>query len=435
MRTLFLALSLCLCVPSMVRAQESGGDAVAEAVRLRNASDYAGAIALLQAHLRAFPNDGEAIRLLAQTQYWAKDFEGARRTYERALKLHPEDSTLRRLYAQFRKETASSRGWISVVPSFHHDDQPLDRVEVSGEVGTYLQKLTSLALVLSGTQFRLSDTASRSVEAAALTLGFSSEQSGASGSLSGGVVHRAFNSTNDFIGKAVGGVRISPALGARAQIERSAYLYTEASLTTPVMTNAESGFLTLNSSSGWLGELSGQLQQFPDDNSVTTAYAWIMAPLMRTAAQSVHLGYSGAYQNAAELRFQLESPNQNVSPASKNFNFAGRYSPYYTPLDLQTHSVIAALAFGLNTPSVLRLNGSYAVLGSENAPHFQPVALTAPPRTEARLVVTSRDTHPWNARATLEMNSSRSPFLIGAETAHTAFYSSAAAFASWTLKF
>lgn len=428
-------LVLLFLLPAAVRAQESSTDAVAEAVRLRNAPDFAGSIALLQAHLRSFPNDGDAIRLLAQTQYWAQDFAGARRTYERALILHPEDSSLRRQYEQFLAEIARSRGWVSVNPSFHHDDQPLSRFEVNAEAGAYLAPATSLALSLTGTNFRLADTASRSVSSAVIGFSHASAESGASISLSGGALHRSFDSKNDLIGKAAVGFKLSPAVRARLQFERAAYLYTEASLSTSVMTNMESGFLTFNASNGWLGELSAQLQQYPDDNSLTTAYGWFLAPVARTAGQSFHVGYSGAYQNAAELRFQLETPNQKVSPASSNFNFGGRYSPYYTPLDLQTHSLISALALGLNTSSVFRVNGSYAVVGSENSPHFAPVSLTAPPRTEARLNVTSRDTHPWTARATLEFNSTHSPFLIGAEAARTAFYSSAGAFASWTLKF
>ena len=424
-----------LGLPVAARAQESSSDAVAEAVKLRNASDYAASIALLQAHLRAFPNDGEAIRLLAQTQYWAQDFSGAKRTYERALMLHPEDSTLRQQYTQFLAETESPRGWVTISPSLHHDDQPLDRFELNTEVGAYLKPTISIALLLSGMHFQLSDTASRTLSSAMILFSHASPQNGATIALSAGAIHRSFDAANDFTGKAVAGFKVSPVLRARLQLERAEYLYTEASLSTPVMTNTEAGFLALNSSNGWLGEMSLQLQQYPDDNSLTTAYAWFLAPVARSAGQSLHFGYSGAYQNAAELRFQLETPNQSASPASNNFNFAGRYSPYYTPLDLRTHSLISALALGLNTSSIFRLSASYAVVGTEDAPHFDPVALTAPPRTEARLTVTSRDTHPWNARATLELSSARSPFLLGAETSRTAFYSSASAFASWTLKF
>jgi hypothetical protein len=435
-RAVLLCGLVLVSTPRMIAAQETASASVAEANRLRYAGEFDEAIRVLQAHLRAYPDDGEAIRALAQTQYWARDFAGARETYERALKLHPEDSTLRAQYAQFIAETRTQRGWIKFVPAFHHDDQPLDRVQLQAEAGWYMRPGSSIALQLSGTRFRLGDTASRNVETAGVAFLHTDAQSGFTAEISGGVLQRSFDDAAEFIGGGSVSIAMSPAVRLRGSFDRSGYFHTEASLSSPVMTNTAAAFLTLNSSSAWLGEISAQLQQYPDDNSTTTAYAWLLAPIVHSAGQTVHVGYSGAFQDAKELRYELEQKQQSASPASPNFNFAGRYAPYYTPLNLQTHSVIAALAFGMKSPAVLRINGGYAVLGSENSPRFVPVSLTAPPRTEARRAVSQRDTHPWNARATLELNSAgSSPLVLGAETSRTSFYTSLSGFVAWTLKF
>lgn len=438
-RVRFLALFLLImatAVPGRLASQETSSSAVAEAMRLRNAGAFEESIVLLKAHLRAYPNDGDAIRLLAQTQYWVKDLEGAKQTYERALELHPEDVTLRQQYSQMLSETAHPGGWVKVSPAFHHDDQPMDRLEVTGEAGWFVRDATSIGLRVLAMQFSLEDSASRNATSAALTFSGSSRESGLNFEATGGFLQRSFGSGSDLIGSGSLSVPINPPVRLRGVLDRAGYFYTEASLSRAVMTNTAGAYLTLNSSRGWLGEISAQIQQYPDDNSTTTAYAWLLAPVIKSAHSMVHLGYSGAFQNARELRFGLEKPTQAVGPANPNYNFAGRYSPYYTPKDLKTHSVIAALMFGQGGTALLRLNGGYAVNGSENAPHFVPVSLLSPPRTEARLTMVSRDIHPWNARGSVDLNATRNSALtLGAETARTAFYSSVGAFASWMLKF
>lgn len=430
-----LAFAICLW-PVNAPAQEASASSVAEADRLRNAGDYAHAIALLKTHLRSYPNDGDAIRMLAQTQYWSRDFQAARETYERAIRLHPEDITLRAHYQQFLNETRAQRGWVKVQPSFRHDDQPLNRMELQAEAGWFLKPATSLALAVSGARFQLSDTATRSVSSASIALAHVAAESGAAFGMSAGMIRRSFHSGSELIGSVSASGKLSPAVRLRGSVERDGYFYTERSLSTSVMTNAAKVFLSLESKSNILGEVSGQLVQFEDDNATTTAYAWVLVPVVKSQTSTLHVGYSGAYQNTSELRFELEQANQTANPGSASYNFAGRYAPYYTPLDLQTHSVIVALAAGLRGSTIFRLNGGYAVIGSENAPQFVPVAMTGPPRTVVVLTTPSRDTHPWNARATVELNASgNSPFLVGVETARTTFFSSAGAFASWTLKF
>lgn len=423
-------------MPIALRAQESGSGAVAEAVRLRNSGSYSEAIALLKSHLRAYPDDGEAIRLLAQTQYWSKDFAAARETYERAVKLHPEDTTLRAQYSQFLAETATQRGWVKLVPSLRHDDQPINRLELQGEAGWYIRPDASFAVRVTGMRFSLADTASRNAAAATLAFAGSSAESGMRVELAGGILNRSFGTSNEFIGSGALSFRVTPALRLRVVAERAGYFHTESSLSTDVTTNSGGGALSLSSSRGWLAELVAQLQQFHDDNSMTTAFAWVLAPLISSARRTIHIGYSAAIQDARELRFALEDPIQSSNPASASYNFAGRYDPYYTPKDLQTHSVIAAVALGAPGKSVLRINGTYAVLGSENAPRFVPVALTAPPRTVVRMVLDERDIHPWNVRTSIDISSSaKSSLLLGAEIARTGFYSSSSAFAAWTVKF
>ena len=62
--------------PTHAMAQVTQSSAVAEAMSRRDSGDFKGAVAVLQAHLASYPEDGDALRLLAETLYWQKDFAG-----------------------------------------------------------------------------------------------------------------------------------------------------------------------------------------------------------------------------------------------------------------------------------------------------------------------------------------------------------------------
>ena len=206
----------------------------AEAERLRNAGDFAGAAKALRSHLASYPDDGDALRLLAQTLYWQKDLAGSRAAYERALSLHPEDIELRLQYGRMLIETGDgprarevlasvgateSHGradailgtlaywegdlsgadnllnsaiasgdtdpavrrihtdiavmtapWVGVTPAFQHDDQPITRTAVGGEAGWFPSPSTSIKVTAQGLRFALGDTANRNVSLADVTL-------------------------------------------------------------------------------------------------------------------------------------------------------------------------------------------------------------------------------------------------------------------------
>src|SRR5512132_364117 len=103
---LVCATGFITSLPATVAAQvESGTSQREEAVRLRNAGDFAGAVKALRSHLASYPDDGDALRLLAQTLYWRRDFSESRTAYENALSIHPEDTELRLQYGQMLIET------------------------------------------------------------------------------------------------------------------------------------------------------------------------------------------------------------------------------------------------------------------------------------------------------------------------------------------
>jgi hypothetical protein len=104
-RALATLLAATLAFTVMAAAASAQPDPLREAQRLRETGDYAAASRLLQAQVAAHPDDGEAMRLLAQTLYWMRDVAAADRTYRLAIDRHPADHRVRLDYARMLLET------------------------------------------------------------------------------------------------------------------------------------------------------------------------------------------------------------------------------------------------------------------------------------------------------------------------------------------
>src|ERR1043165_6171871 len=97
-------------------------DTIAEARRLRDASDFAGAAALMRPYVASHPDDPGSARFAALMAYWAKDRRTADSIYASALAAHPTDAELRLEYAQFLVETGSRARASDVLAPFEATD-------------------------------------------------------------------------------------------------------------------------------------------------------------------------------------------------------------------------------------------------------------------------------------------------------------------------
>jgi hypothetical protein len=185
------------------------------------------------------------------------------------------------------------------------------------------------------------------------------------------------------------------------------------------MTNTVAASLDVDRQ-GWIGRAAYELQSFPDDNSAITAYAWAMAPLVRSTGAMIQAGYSAAFQDANELRFIRNS-----------VDLKGHYEPYYTPQNTFIHSVIGAFTGHAQNGFVARFGGSYGFRATEDAPSFGIAANGSPfPATF------NRRFHPWSARASVEKALTPTSALSArVEHSKTAFYhvTNAAVELTWRL--
>ena len=367
------------------------------------------------------PVDAKAVSLLGTIAYWEGDYTAARRLFEKALEV---DSSLDDARRQLNEIRWFSAPWIRLAASGLKDDQPMYRFGGGLETGYYLTPLWS-AYLRGGTASLRQDLSESpgwfSIATASGTVGVrgSAPLSHLDMLAEAGFFKRDFPSRVDWTGVAAVGFRPKSFLRLGVQFERQPYLHTAASLASSVMTNAAGASVDLDRK-GWLGKAALQVEAFPDDNSTTRAYAWAMAPVIRSSGFMLQGGYSASYQNAKELRFVERT---GFGPPSGIVGGA-YYSPYYTPRNLLIHSVIGVVTAYDDHGFVARLGGAYGVRATEDAPVF----VTGTNPSSKVLVTYQRNSKPWNVRASVDRPiSTNAAISIRAEHLKTSFYSATTA--------
>jgi uncharacterized protein (TIGR02996 family) len=363
----------------------------------------------------------EAAALLGTLAYWEGDVTGARRHFEAALQANPDHVEARRLLAEILAVTTP---WVRVSSALAHDDQPLDRMGVSVEAGWFATPLTPVTVRVEPRRYDLGDGRTRPFTDAEVQLAHFAPRLRLDTEVAWGVLHRAGegDGATNWKGRASLALRLPGHLRVGARGEWTPYLYTTASLDTPVVVQSGTALVRLDHPRGWLGEAAYQRQRFPDGNIVTSAYAWQLVPLVYRGGGELQVGYSVAAENAAESRFVLTAPGPPFPPGHPRVDAAGRYEPYYTPSDVLTHSVIAAAAARPSSRATIRVGGGYAFRATEQAPAFV-VSAGALQRT-----MVPREFIAWNGRGSIEIAVSRNTTLVArGEAGRSAFYTSSAA--------
>ncbi|MEO7964614.1 MAG: hypothetical protein ABIT38_11990, partial [Gemmatimonadaceae bacterium] len=163
-------------------------------------------------------------------------------------------------------------------------------------------------------------------------------------------------------------------------------------------------------------------QLYDDNNAINTAYAWLLAPVAKGQSGIVQIGYSFAAQDAEHTRWQIAQPVQPYPITDDRVRTNGRYVPYYTPLNLLSHSILGAATTHPTSRVTFHLDGSFAVRATDDAPVIVVVGTTP---ADASLATTTwkRSFNPWTGRGALDIASSSALSLgVAGEVMHTAYY-------------
>ena len=488
---LLVAGSWCLATSAFGQSVVSG--AVVEAQRLRDTGQLTAAVELLQTQLASNPNDGEAARLLAQTLYWLRDLSGARRAYDDALQRHPEDTTLRLEYGRMLVETRAwapaealltplqqldgpraratallgtmaywqgdlSRAqrlfmealsldsnqpeiagslrqirngaapWVRISSNVRHDDQPLDYFGAGIEAGWFATPLVPLTMHFKPKTYRLPGGVVRRAWSAEGMVDSAWPSRHLETQLAAGVLQRDVPDGIEWTGRAALGVRVASAVKLRVRAERAPYLHTPSSLETSVNTDTIAGLVRLDHPRGWLGEVGMEQQYFPDANRIRSQYAWLLMPLSMTERLKLQGGYAFEHSNADESRFEILT--QPYDPSDPRFTTAGHYVPYYTPINLQSHSAVAALSIDRSPRVAIRVSGSYGFRARDDSPVFFVV------NGVVNRFSYRRTYSPWKVGGSLVFPvNQRTTFGVAGEGGRTAFYSWSAVDVFMTFRF
>ena len=491
------AISVALILwmlPASAASQVLTLDTVADAQRLRDNHNFVAAAQVLRVLVAEHPDDGDALRLLAQTLYWLKDFSGARETYEAAIARHPQDTTARLQYARMLAETGdAARARAQLRPLLEITATRADAATLMGLLaywdGDYAgaRNLFVSALQANPDQEEarrplqeirvLSSPWVRAFSAGwhdnqpidGLTLGF--EASWSMRPLTEvtarveptqyrlGALTRTISIAEVGLKHYVAPARLELelALGTvrRTQINGATDWTGRASVGVRLPQHVtlrgrfeRSPYLHTTASldtpvmvrtlagllqlnqRGWTAEAAYQREDYPDNNATDTAYGWMMAPLARQQDALVQAGYAFSYSDADATRFALVSPAQPYPPADPRFSLVGHYAPYYTPNRLLTHAAIGAISLGPTRGVTVRIDGSYAFRATDNAPYFGVVNGLVVPSTYVRTLT------PWRGRGSLDITLRDGLTLTPtAELGRTAFYSSTSAGLQITYRF
>jgi uncharacterized protein (TIGR02996 family) len=481
-------------LPAAAASQVLTLDTVADAQRLRDNHNFVAAAQVLRVLVAEHPDDGDALRLLAQTLYWLKDVSGARETYEVAIVRHPQDTTARLQYARMLAETgdaararallkplieitatradattlmgllaywdgdyAGARNlFVSALeanPDQEEARRPLQDIRVLSSPWVRVfsagwhdnQPLDGLTIgfeaawsmrPLTEVTARVEPTQyrfgdqTRTISVAEVALKHYLAPARLELELAAGTVRRT-----QISGASDWTGRASVGVRLPQHVTLRARVERAAYLHTTASLDTPVMVQTLAgllqlNQGGWTGEAAYQREGYPDNNATQTAYGWMMAPLARQQGAHVQAGYAFSYSDADATRFALVSPTQPYPPGDPRFSLVGRYAPYYTPNHLLTHAAIGAVTLGPTRGVSLHIDGSYAFRATDNAPYFGVVNGLVVPSTYVRTLT------PWRGRGSIDITLHDGLTLTPtAEIGRTAFYSSTSAGLQVTYRF
>jgi hypothetical protein len=443
---LVIALVVLAVAPLASQPPPPAADSIEAARQLRDRGELERAAAMLRRHLAAHPDDVDARWLLAQTLYWQGELEPARAEYERALAGRPGDTLLRLDVARFLVEIGrgqaatrvlaplrATRGalppdlraelarleieaarqsapWVRLGAEAWDDDQPLQGARAELAAGWFPASGVRVALQAAGARLTAGSVEAEVAEYEAL-LAVRRPGSRLEAELAGGISARGAGGAQESIGRLTLGLHLPGETRLRAEGRRWRYLWTVNSLNADLMVDTVEASFGRPAAPDWAGEVGARRDSFPDDNEITSAWAWVLAPVVHRPRGSLRLGYAWQQQDAEETRFTA----------------AGVYDPYYTPEQVVAHSAVVAVALTPEPRWSFYLDGAYAFHARQQAPRRDPLA---------GIVFEERELTPWRAR--LRAQGELSPRLaiqLGAEHERAAFFEITRASAGITVRF
>ena len=148
--------------------------------------------------------------------------------------------------------------------------------------------------------------------------------------------------------------------------ERSPYLDTRRSIDSSLSVTRFSGKLNFQKRE-WSAQLTYLNSSFKDNNTINTAYAWLMVPVWISQISKLHLGYSIAYANADKNSYRpSKTLSQVLSEYNSSYKIAGMYDPYFTPSEMLSNSLLFSFNLDITKAVSFSLSGDVGTATTSN---------------------------------------------------------------------
>ena len=315
------------------------------ALMLFNVEEYSKARELLLVYVNKYPEVAEAETLLGTIDYYLGDFIPAVEHLEKSLELNPTDKNT----AQLLKDVyLITKPWVNVNFAYNHDSQNITRLSPIIEGGIFKSAAFSPSFYLDLQNLSVDSTKSNQINFL-IQNRFLFNKIGLKAKVGVGVNYNTNIQLTDLLWDIVLEQKITKKLSFIGGSRRSAYIYTVASLSNPLLSNKYNLSLEWNKQKSWWAKAGYLAEVFPDANNVQTYYAWALAPAIKFSIFELRLGYAFNYANSKESRFEsVESKEDIINNWQEDEKIEGVYDPYFTPNNQFSNS---ALGIILITPS------------------------------------------------------------------------------------
>jgi tetratricopeptide (TPR) repeat protein len=293
---------------------------------------------IMEDYLRKDKENLEALNTLGTIAYWQGEPTKAKAYFNNVLKQYPKNEQAIKYIAEINHLT---RPYINLLGGYGNDTQPINVLAGQIETGWYQSKCLSPKLTLQTKSYDINNIQNsfhglelgNKLSLTALKLDIL---------MSGGIYKSPVENSNGWTGKLELNKKLSSIFSLSASAQHQPYFYTISSLQKEVTFDNYGLALVLNKPNSYMGWAGYNLQQFMDQNRITSYGAWLLLPPIKLSKLNLALGYSFNYANADQDYFISITP---LSEAIVTKKVNGVYDPYFTPINQIENSVLANLQF------------------------------------------------------------------------------------------
>ena len=323
----------------------------------------------LQKVLKADPNYLRALLLKATVNYWKGDNVEAGTTVKKVISTDPNNERAKDLASQIK---------LAMAPRFTYEGYAFkDNQVIRGITHSVKMAAAQTAKYNPGMEFQMG-------------------QYSANGLLTSKYALKAFNdfvfpllqlritvmagvfehgNTNGYATDYLYGVdfrkQIVPHLDLDVYSERKPYTYNINSIGTAILQHENGVNLYYNKDLKTMIKGGYQVNYFSDKNYVECWYAWGLFPFLKNNNWKLQAGYGFNYSNSNESRYESVKSLASVLSTYVNGDFIqGRYTPYFTPLNQQIHSVLFAGEYIVSPKFKLGTTINYGVYAQSKIPYL-----------------------------------------------------------------